>query len=435
MDIRTYYLTALQHEAYKHVNWVFHVFTKTEEEPEAWKDDPFPYRLVKTEQLAYYVNPLNTSELLPITGHTGMDALIHPNTPITLEPGEVPNLFTRIDTTCGNVFVNYVMLVYPFGKKVPFLTGRLKAGDFEKRILPLLESDPEEGSELDPTKIYASELYKFYDAAAHLLHFTQVAIPGDTEKSATTHPQMNELKKKLYEENKDRLHDPVVLAEVEAQLKELDKQWLEGDASLGLLINEGKDFDVVRRKLFYHMGYEGGFGGEEAPPIMNSLADGWDLSRFPDYNNASRAGTYGRGVQTALGGELVTWILRIAVNSKIVEEDCGSMLGDRVIITEDNYQSFAGYYYLNVKGVPTAFDKDNLRQYIGKRVIIRSPQFCKSEHSDYCSVCIGDDLSNHPDGISIAISNIGSRIMNMFMKAMHGKSLSTTTYDILKALN
>lgn len=438
MELREYFLAACKGEAPKELSWMLMFFATTDEEPEKWREEPYPYRLVKVkDQPVRYVNPANPTELLVIEGTLGTGPLVPALKQIDLRPGDVVNVLTPTTTTYNNVVANYLLLIFSMNDKIPFITGRMSASQVEQIILPRLQTPPKDPKQRKDGEIYTDEYYRFAEACDFLMRMTQLAIPGDTERSVTTHPEMNALRDKLYEENKDRLHDPLVIADIERQLKALDKDvWLKDDPSLGLWVKDAKDFGVVRRKLFYHMGHEAGFNVKStvADPIKKSLDEGWDVNSFDKYNNSTRSGTFGRGVQTAFGGELYNWLSRVSVNIRVVNEDCKSQLGDRIIINRDNYKTFDGYYYIGQQGQPISYDMSKPEQYLGHKMIMRSPQYCATGKTDYCKYCIGDELSLHPEGVSLAISNVGSRIMGMFMSQMHGKALSTAEFELFEEL-
>lgn len=437
MNLRDFYLAALKAEAGRETAWAYQVFATTQEVEDAHIKDPFPYRVVKTPEQVYYLDPNDTTKLVPIDGLKGYGPLVAPFESITITPQDVANVFKpSITTTYQNVFVNYVMILYALGPKIEFLTGRLSANKIQKSMINRIVDDPKPGLPAEGNDISVSEFYNFADGCSHLMQLTQLSVPGHTEKSMSTHPDMRKVTEALYEKHKDELDNPLVVATIERAQKALDKEWLKDDPVMGLLIKEGKDFDVVRRKMFWHMGHEQGFSTDpnKSDPIKAALREGWDVNKFDAFVNSSRAGTYGRGISTALGGEWVTWLIRISTNAAIREDDCKTTLGDRVLITEHNHDTFEGYYYLNREGVAIPYNHANSTQYVGKRMIIRSPQFCQSPGMTYCKKCMGDKLSEHPEALSTVISELGNRILNMFMSLMHGRSLSTTKFDILEEL-
>jgi hypothetical protein len=142
--------------------------------------------------------------------------------------------------------------------------------------------------------------------------------------------------------------------------------------------------------------------------------------------NALRAGSFNRGLQTALGGEMTKWLFRASSNIKIGLDDCGSKLGMRTFINEENYRSIIGLNLIDNKtsNIVNIKNNDEAKGYIDKHVVVRSPMFCSNPEISYCKVCLGNKIANNKNGISLAISELGSMIMLMKMKAMHGKSLT-----------
>ena len=72
---------------------------------------------------------------------------------------------------------------------------------------------------------------------------------------------------------------------------------------------------------------------------------------------------------------------------------------------------------------------DVIEKYMGKKIKVRSPMYCKLPHTDYCAICVGPRLAESPTGASSAIAEYGSTMLLMFMKAVHGKALTLAKYD------
>lgn len=430
MNVIDYFLTALNEaNTYRKVNWVISLFATTEYEKD-WKKNNYPYKIVKTPEQVYYVDPTNPNALIPLGTLKGNGALLYSFTEVDINPNNVFNAEKPMTTTVGNVLANYILYKDAFGKKIPFKSGKISGSTIADYLKENMLDDPEDENKKDPNKIYVSDFLTYYKAYNYLLNFTQLWIPGDTVKSLQTHPDMDKLRKTLFETHKDELDDPAVIANIEAELEKLDREWLEGDSSLGLY-NNNKDFKVIRKKLYYTYGNVSGFSeGKESDIIEKPLSQGWDLNKFKTYNNDSRAASFDRGASTALGGEFTKWILRASNNIQISEEDCKSIMGDRVTITNGNAKSFIGFYYLNRNGQATTYDESKINSYLGKKMIIRSPRYCKAKNKNYCKICMGDQLSEHVAGVSSALSKIGSDLMGFFMGAMHGKINAVAKYDI-----
>lgn len=437
-----FFIKAMQAGEYRRRAWVISAFSMIEEDSDSWKKNPYPFRIVQTRGGYFFVNETGT-ELIQLEDCDPIKPPFDHREQFMLKVGEIPN-FTQIDgieeikTSYGQLFFNWVMVAYPFGNKIHYQTGRISPDMLEQIVLPRLQDDPQPG---DPTPksiarnmpIYVQEYLKMADAAFYLAGFTQLWVPAATRKSMTAPPGIAELKARLLEENAGRLHDPAVIAKIDAELIKYDSEYLKDDLSEGFLIS-GKSRKVVRRKLFLMTGAETGLEDNiDVQLIPNSLSEGWDIEKFPVMNDSLRAGSFNRGAETMLGGEAVKWLLRASSNMLVTEEDCHSTLGIPTVLTEDNQKRYIGFSVVTAEGHDKLSD-ETVGKYLGQRVMIRSPMFCRLEKTDYCSVCVGDRLAMSPTALSSAVSAYGSAFMLLFMKKMHGTSLSLAHMDYKTAI-
>lgn len=345
----------------------------------------------------------------------------------------IPNIEGQtLTTTYGNVIANWLLCVYPFGNKIPYFQGRFTIKQVEGYIERLLTSD--DGEEKDPDKIYIDEYNRFRRAAGLIDGLSQLCVPSATRKSLTRHPDTEKVRAELLEKYKDKLHDPSVVAKIDAAMVELDKEWLKGDRSLDFLI-KGKSLNVVRKKAHYLMGLDQSFSEtEDTDFITRSLSDGWDIEKLPTMASSLREGSFDRGAQTALGGEAVKFILRVMQNALVEVDDCGSKVTVDVEVTKTNAKQMMGNNIVS-GGSIVKITSDNIDKYTGKTVKMRTPLFCRTSGDNFCKVCIGDKYGNHPTGLATAASSVGSAFMLAFMKKMHGKSLQTTKYNFSEHLS
>lgn len=446
MDKLEFFIAAMNAGEYRRRAWVISAFSLIQEGPDDWKKDPYPYRIVQTPVGAFFVNPENTSELVRINGTVGTDTPFFHKDAIELKAGQIPNVKVDLTTTYGNLFFNYATLIYAFNDKLDFLTGRLKPSQIEALILPELADDPVEASSREevpvsfvPPKpitdktIFVSEYLKFANAMFYLAAFTQLWVPAATEKSMQAPPGIKELRERLLAENAGRLHDPAVIAKIDAELVKFDAEYLKGDRSEGFLISS-KSRNIVRKKLFLMHGAETGITERmDVELIPTSLSEGWDISKFPVMNNSLRAGSFNRGAQTMLGGESVKWLLRASSNIAVTSADCGSRLGNVTIITEFNRKRYYGLSVVTNEG-HKRLNEETVQKYYNKPVMIRSPMYCKSMKTDYCAACCGDDLSLNPTALSSAVSDYGSAFLAMYLAAAHAKALIVSHMDFMETL-
>lgn len=431
MDKRTYFLLAMKAGNYKYLDWIYSVFCLSKD-AQAVKHT-YPYQIQADPTGYFFQDP--SGEQIRLTDAS-------PNTPIftlkeklTLTPNDVPTLQEPTTVTYGNLLANYILLIEPFGQKLPYLKGEFSIGKIEEQLLPRLKNDPQDPAERTEDAIYISEYLKFADSCFYLTGLTQVCVWAATEKIMLPPEGIQEYKAQLLEEYKDRLHDAAAIAEIDAKLVAYDKAYLKGDPGTHFLLSK-KSTNVVRKKKFLMHGAEMGVDSSvsDVTLIRNSLDEGWDVKAFPAMNNSLRLGSYSRGAETMLGGVEVKWMLRASSNINVTEDDCGTTLGMPIDVTEANKKTLVGFYLLTKQGSILIENEDQARQYIGKKVLSRSPMYCKLDKTDYCKKCIGTRLSETPYALSSAVSSYGSIMLGIFMSAMHGKVLETAKMDINSAL-
>lgn len=454
-----FFIAAMKAGEYRRRAWVVSAFSMIHEGPEDWKKDPYPYRIVQTRTAYFYVNPENTEDLIQLTDADPSKPPFDHKEKFVMKPGDILNYGEHeqqdLITSYGQFFFNWVMLAYPFGGKIRYLSGRIDPGQLEKLVLPRLQDDPTPNAQMvldanarhaerhgepvfeisDPTKspIYVKEYLQMADAAFYLAGFTQLWVPAASRKSMTAPPGIEALKAKLLKENEGHLHDPAVIAKIDAELIKYDSEYLKGDPSEGFLIS-GKSRKVVRRKLFLMTGAEAGLEDSiDVELIPNSLSEGWDISKFPVMNDSLRAGSYNRGAETMLGGEAVKWLLRASSNMMVTAEDCKTTLGVPTIITDGNKKKYFGFSVVTPEG-HEKINEESVGRYLGQKVMVRSPMFCRLEKTDYCAVCVGDRLAMNPTALSSAVSEYGSKFMLLFMKKMHGTALALAHMDYKTAI-
>lgn len=424
MNKREFFLAAMDAQEFKRRVWVISAFSLIKENPEAWRTDPYPFRIVQTPSAYFYVDPDNKNQLTRIDDAVIGQPLFHVKEPVALHAGQPPNLTEDIVSTYGRLLFNYTAFVYPLDSKLPYLNHRVSPKEVENLILPRLKDTPEDITTRNRQDIYVDEYLQFCDAMFFLAGFTQLCVPAATRKTMTAAPGIVEYKEKLLAENAGRLNDPAVIAKIDALLVQYDKDYLKGDEGTGFLIT-GKSMNIVRKKLFGMHGAEVGLEeGIEVDLIKNSLSQGWDISKFPAMNNSLRAGSYNRGAQTMLGGESVKWLLRASSNISVTADDCGSKLGNVINVDNSNYKFLIGFNVVAEQGPSVNVPDDAAaKAMIGRTAMVRSPMFCKLEKTDYCKACVGARLSENPTGLSAAISEYGSAFLGIYMSAAHAKAL------------
>lgn len=367
---------------------------------------------------------------------------------ISLLAGDIANLDSDIETTVGRVLQNLILLVYPFKDKISYINKRFMPRDIEGIIKDRLVDTPLSSTERSKNpsllnedginhrserSIYVDEYIRYSDACLFLSQLCQVCVPGVTEKAITAPPGGREYLSSLIERATKEgrsLSDPATIADIGQEMEKYDSAYLQGDRSLGFLINKKKDLGIVRKKMFLLYGFDKGFDETSHVDFIDRpLCEGIDYSRIDSYINGSRSGSFSRGAETQLAGVSVKEMLRASSNENIAIEDCHTDMGMRITLTEDNISTYRGFYCF-YNGKEIKLDEDNRDIYLGKTVDMRSPAYCRCEGTSRCARCCGPHLSLHQTGISSAVADMGSIFLNTLMKAMHGKQLVTKELDM-----
>lgn len=434
MLLREYFFKACNADAYRYREWVINCFNAagvvSSVEDVMGADVRYPYQVFRQGDTVMFVGEDN--DFHPIDDVPASGPLYTWRQPVSLAANEMPNQSVPVDTTYGECYVNYLIRVYPFGKLIAFVPGKVKTKTIVDQILPTLLDNPADG-QYEPGKIYVKHLLAYIEAVMTLMGLVQLSVPSATPRTIMAAPNILKLRDELLEQNKDRLHDPAVIATIDKALVEADKAWIAGDPERGFYYTE-KSFNVSRKKMFGFHGAESGFSTDGSiDVVVNSLTEGWDLSKLPAMANSMRDGSFSRGAETALGGEAVKFFQRVLQNASITTDDCGSQLGMPTAITQQNAELYVGLYIQS--GTEwKSYDSAGVKQFIGKTVLVRSPQFCRAPETDFCKKCMGDKLSISPNSLASSASEVGSVFMNTFMKRMHGNALVLAKFDFTKSL-
>lgn len=435
MKKHDYFFNACNAGAYRYREWVLDCFSAggviTTENEANESDTQYPYQLRLQEN--------GKVEFIDEHGERGTlddavqgEALFEFKTVFTLEPNVMPNQTTEVETTYGECYINYLILVYPFGTRVPFTPGKVKPTKVITSLLPKINDDPE-GEIPDDGKLYVNHLTTYIEAVMSTLGIVPLAVPSATPYTITTDPKIRERRDELLTKYADRLHDPAVIANIDKELTQMDREWIAKDPDGGFYYKD-KSFDVTRKKMHLFHGAESGFSADGSITVIrNSLAEGWDMDKLPAMANSMREGSFSRGAETALGGEAVKFFQRVLQNAAITITDCGTSLGLPTHITKDNVMDYVGLY-MKIGDEWKSFDEEGVTQFIGKEMIVRSPLFCKATETDFCKHCMGDKLSLSPNSLASSASQVGSVFLNTFMKRMHGTALKLAHYDYTKSL-
>lgn len=436
-----YFSLSMRHGAYRSKAWVISAFSVVITPPTATMsqrsyatDDERTVERLRLKRdpfgKAYYNDPETEAVVWLEDVEDNVPAFTF-KTPVSLTAGMCENLTQSVETSYGAWLFNQIMLVYPFGAKIPYAAKGYTIPEIEKIVTARLADNLPEGApppEGSPTTqpIYVAEYILFNNAAGSLTGYTQLCVPAATPYTLTIDPAILKRRDELFEQYKDQLTDPAIQARIGDELIRMDKEWIAKDPDKGFYYRD-KSFDVVRKALFLFQGSEVTFG-QQGDFVKGSVDEGLKPETLPDLANSQRAGSFNRGSQTALGGVTTKFNLRMFQNAQVIPGDCGSTIGRFTILTAVTFPFYIGNYYLD-RGKSIRITEDAAQQLIGKQLEIRSPTFCHAEGSAYCAVCVGDKIASTPDSLATYAGDVGSLFLSNFLKSVHGRALKTQTYD------
>ena len=361
-------------------------------------------------------------EISYISLHTGHDAPINITDVMEITKGDIDNLNSKVKTTMGRYLMNQVLLVHVFGSKLEYINTQFGNGDIEKHIVDWYLKK----------EITADDVYAYTDCLYFLGHFTELCVPTFTKKSFMTDPDMAKFKKGLLAKYKDQLDDPVILAKIEDEMIAKDKAFLKGDTNTRFYDAMGKKtYNIHRKKMFLSVGAIEAFSEDESKTVFieNSLSEGWDVENFDLIVDEIRKGCYSRGAETAKGGDLTKYIMRIFQDVELRKGDCKSKNGYKYDVTAGNYMDFVGRTDMTGRVMTEGL----MKGLVGRSVKLRSVMTCKLK-GGVCHTCMGTNVSKleHKTVLGMAIEITGL-LMGLSMKNMHGTKLSTQLVTSLDA--
>ena len=430
---RDVFQKAMQAGLYKKLAWLIGAFSEVDEDPTEWEKDKYAWRIVQLTSGNYAVQ--EDGSLVLIEDAKRGQPVFEFNDEVQITAADVPNCKEPLNTTYGNWFINWLVLVMPFGTKIPYMDGSITPSRIETILLKNFYDNPASPLEEKPDRFYVREYLVYVESLYFLTGLTQLCVWAATRKTLLPPPGVAALKAKLLKENEGDLDKLATIAKIDAQLVKYDLDYLKGDPGMNFL-RGGKAIEVVRKRKFLMVGAETGLDENtvHGDLIKNSLVEGWEVAKFPIMMDTLRAGSFNRGAQTQLGGVSVKWLLRASSNMNIVAEDCGSKTGSEFEVNEANRSRLVGFTLTDGKKDTKISTDEEAGKYLGQTVYIRSPMYCQLPHTDFCRVCVGDRLAVNPDGLSVAVSEYGSQILSIFLAAMHGKKLSTAHMEYKTAI-
>lgn len=429
MELNEYFFKALRANAWRWRIWIFSCFTVSKLEGDDWRSDPFPYRLVVENDRYYFVDPERELQLTELAPYSKEYPLFAIEEPVDAPAGTLPNLTEDTLTTYGNLLFNSAALCYPFGATVPYYNKPGGPDDIESLYnFRAIENLPE-GEPIPEGKVTQQQIKTHINVMYNVIsHLGPICVQSTSERMLRVDPEIIALRDRLLAENKDRLNDITVVADIIKQLVQALRDSYKDDPAAGFLF-KNKHFDTILLRTRVMHGVEHSFDGDGTfALITKSLAEGWDFDYFAELNNSTRMGSFNRGANTAMGGEAVKFFYRRFQNSRLHLRDCGSKATVPRYIDPVIKNRFVGNWYVEA-GELKEITKDNLGALVGKTLQLRDPAGCKEENGDCCIYCIGENYRKFPTALANIEAVVPSTWMYIYMKKMHGEALKTTKFN------
>lgn len=433
MNREQYFLRSMQADAFKHKAWVLRAFSVTKlQTADEYTEVKYPFELF-TDGKRYCFKDPDTGHVSTIADSDIKKPLFAFLDGIDIEPGQVPTVDKKVRVSYGTLLYNYVCLISALGKKVPFQSGLVNLDAVEKIIVSKLVDDVDDPALEETDKIYVREMLKYVEHSVEISGYSQLCVPSATRRSMQPAPGHKEVLARLMAQYKDNLNDPAVIAKIGDEMEKMDREWIAGDPNKGFY-QADKSFQIIRKKMFYIFGAARNLTDENVKFIPSSLEEGWDVAFFPELNNQSRNGSHSRGAMTALGGEKVKTTYRALGGAKVAVDDCGARLGIPMVFTAEKLKSKNGRTAI-IEGKAIKISIDTINQVKGKFGLLRDPGYCLTGENHFCLACMGDFIKGKETALPSAAAGVSSVLMLTSMKAMHGKALKTTRFEMSELIS
>jgi hypothetical protein len=274
-------------------------------------------------------------------------------------------------------------------------------------------------------KATVAEHKKFENAVCSTTPLVECCLVPATEKSFINNKQIAVRRDELLKENEGQLNDGAVIANIQSELEKLDTEYLKGDPSEFYYSTKKARASRTRVHLMFG-GEQDYFDSTNTNLVSNSLQEGMQLKDIPMMANSIRDASRRRAVATANGGAKVKETTRVLANYTILPNDCKTKRGILREMNADNYTLYIGRYLV---GGNTPLSELDLHKLIGKKIHLRSNQWCDSPGNTVCPICTGDKIYATKLGVSALANTLTSTLMLIDMSAMHTSGLKTSKYN------
>jgi len=413
IDLTTYLSYAIQQLYIHKWLWVTSMF--------GIHEDGYSNKYLKNVEGINYVLVDEVWLQLNTTNENGSAIAI--DNPVTALETIFKSVMKSTKTTVGKLLLNYLLIEKPFNGKLPYIVDNIKLSNIITMITKALSTGD----------ISVVEYEDFVSSCTYLESFNKLVTPSSTEKLMLPPPGLDKYKTELRKEfvdkyGKDWTKDPARVVSYDDKLKQFYDEYIATDPSNGIIANKKNKNNALAKK-YLTFSSTNAFGDQTY--IEESLLDGYpkDPTKLAAMFNTIRSASFNRGSETQKGGAVAKSVLRATSSVTITKGDCGVKYGKSIAITKQNANNLIGRYLI-VGNKVIGLNDDNINDYIGSIVIMRSPMYCITPKPSLCSICSGDKAGSHEHGVALIVTNISSVLTTSALKSMHNSQLSTVNVSI-----
>lgn len=404
--------------------WLTICFSTIDVDTHANEEIPYAVRKINGSYEYFLEGTWNLFEDSPKVG-----PLYVSGEPIVVDKNQILNIKEKTDTTVTRLVSNCILITSIFDDRISYINKKYKISD----IIKIIKQNTVDDKDHIPGKTYSmSEYLKLCDRSNYITTLSNIFFTSAGPELMEQPAWVKSYRAELIEKYKDELDKPETVAKIDAALLDRFKKEVLSKGSSGkFIVKEGKQIDIGTKKLILSYGAEFGIGSKSGNKgityIPNSLVEGIDPKYLPALYNAQRAGSYGRGKETAEGGYSTKEMMAATQNFTISDKDCGSKQGVDIIVTEKNKVELIGQYFIGTQNVIKEQDID---KYLGKVIRTRSPLYCKTPNTEWCIYCLGDKLTINKNALPVAAIGVSSALLLLSMAKAHSKGMSLVKLDL-----
>lgn len=346
---------------------------------------------------------------------------------IMVDSDWVSTIKTPTEKRLGGLIINRVVLIPIVKNKLPYLDVPITEGKIESMFSDKMV---ERSESKDPEKdILVTDYVDCMDRLWFLTSIANLITMASSYKTISAPPGARELAKQLIEENKDKLNDPVVVANVLDKLTELHNKELEGDPVAKRMFD--KKALTARKKLYLMYGETNDFVTSlQSKPVLSTMYEGIDTSEevFPRYMNDLRYASYSRGHSTQLSGYSYKILQRSLAGLEVTDIPCNTRRGLFRFISKAD--KLVGRYVAKDGKWTLVENLADAGTYLGKTINVRSPNYCTTpDVNEICFMCLGEMYKGQKNAMNNLAADFSGEMMTLFLKRMHTSGFSVTKID------